>query len=249
MTRIASHRGGTLNYGDSTPTGFCATAALPLEEVEFDVHPSRDGAIMVHHDATLDRTTDRSGALIDLTEAEIRAARINYGVDEHPMSLAELCAIYQDSTVNLRCEFKPDQNGLPYSDFVPKVIEELSRCGLLDRTGFSSFMVANLDEIARHSSRPFLWLVSPPVQKQLGIAAVIELAQNHGIPEIGLNIDHTDSDAMAQITGAGLDFGCWAAHSDAQIRKALTLGVKVFTTDRPHLAIEVRNTFNQEAAK
>ncbi|MBT0959081.1 glycerophosphodiester phosphodiesterase [Alphaproteobacteria bacterium KMM 3653] len=248
MTRIASHRGGTLNFGDSTPTGFRATAALPLEEVEFDIHPSRDGAIMVHHDATLDRTTDSSGALIDRTEAEIRAASINYGVDEHPISLAELCGIYKDSAVTFRCEFKPDQNGMPYAGFVPKAIEELSRHGMLERTGFSSFMVANLEEIARHTSRPFLWLVSPPVQKQLGIKAMIELAQAHRIPEIGLNIDHTDAATMEQITKAGLDFGCWAAHSEAQITKALSLGVKVFTTDRPLLAIEVRKSFHKEAA-
>ena len=36
MTRIASHRGGTLEFGDSTPQGFAATAKMPLEEVEFD---------------------------------------------------------------------------------------------------------------------------------------------------------------------------------------------------------------------
>ena len=59
MTHIASHRGGTLEFGDSTPRGFSATALMALEEVEFDVHPTVDGAIIVHHDATLDATTDR----------------------------------------------------------------------------------------------------------------------------------------------------------------------------------------------
>ena len=63
MTRIASHRGGTLEFGDSTPRGFSATAQMAVEEVEFDVHPTIDGVIMVHHDATLEGTTDRSGAL------------------------------------------------------------------------------------------------------------------------------------------------------------------------------------------
>ncbi|MEM5477745.1 glycerophosphodiester phosphodiesterase family protein [Pacificibacter sp. AS14] len=248
MTRIASHRGGTLDYGDSTPFGFRATAALPLEEVEFDLHPSRDGAIMVHHDATLDRTTDGSGALAHLTEADIRAASINYGVDQHPISLKELCAIYQHSTVSFRCEFKPDQNGAPYPNFVPKVIEELSRNAMLERTGFSSFLIANLDEIKRHTSRPCLWLVSPAVQKQLGISTVVEVAKRHGIPEIGLNIDHANEALMQQVTDAGLGFGCWAAHTQTQITKALSMQVKVFTTDRPNLAIALRNTFIQEAA-
>ncbi|MBU2935163.1 MULTISPECIES: glycerophosphodiester phosphodiesterase family protein [Pacificibacter] len=249
MTRIASHRGGTLEYGDSTPFGFRATASLPLEEVEFDLHPSKDGAIMVHHDPTLDRTTDRTGALNALTEAEIRAATIDYGIDEHPISLKELCALYQQSSVNFRCEFKPDRNGAPYENFVPKVITELSHNAMLERTVFSSFLIANLDEIKRHTARPCLWLVSPAVQKQLGVATVIDVAKQHDIPEIGLNIDHVSEDVMMQVTDAGLNFGCWAAHTEPQIRKALALRAKVFTTDRPNLAIAVRKAFMQEAAQ
>jgi len=40
---------------------------------------------------------------------------------------------------------------------------------------------------------------------------------------------------------AGLAFGCWAAHTRPQIEKAFELGVKVFTTDRPTLAIAIRD--------
>lgn len=240
MTRIASHRGGTLEFGDSTPHGFAATAAMALEEVEFDLHPTADGAIVVHHDATLDATTDMTGAIADMTLAEVKAATIRYGAGSHPMTLEELCALYAGSHVNFRCEIKPGTDGLPYEAFVAPVIAELKRHSMLERTTFSSFLVASMDEIGKASSRPRLWLVSPPVLRQLGPDAVIETAISHGIPEIGVHIDTADADLMAKVQAAGLDFGCWAAHSRAQITKALELGVKVFTTDRPTLAIAVR---------
>jgi glycerophosphoryl diester phosphodiesterase len=246
MTRIASHRGGTLEFGDSTPLGFRSTARMAVEEVEFDVHPTMDGAIMVHHDATLDRTTDRSGTIATLSEAEVRAAVINYSAGGRPISLAELCAIYADSAVDFRCEIKPDVDGRAYPDFVPRVIEVLERHGMLGRTTFSSFLNASLDELAAATHRPRLWLVSPPVLRQVGAAAVIELALSHGIPELGVHIDYADTGLMAAVQAAGLEFGCWAAHSAEQIEKALRLRVKVFTTDRPSLAIAIRNRFNQE---
>ncbi|SLN39943.1 cytoplasmic glycerophosphodiester phosphodiesterase [Pseudooceanicola marinus] len=104
VTRIAAHRGGPLAFGGSTPQGFRATAAMALEEVEFDVHPTADGVVMVRHDATLDRTTDATGAIRDLTEAQVRAATIDYGAGGHPISLAELCDIYRESHVSFRCE-------------------------------------------------------------------------------------------------------------------------------------------------
>ena len=86
-----------------------------------------------------------------------------------------------------------------------------------------------------------------PVLRQLGPAAVIELAKSRGIPEIGVHVDTADSVLMAEVEAAGLDFGCWAAHSARQIEKLLALGVKVFTTDRPSLAIAIRNRFRAEA--
>ncbi|WP_420963764.1 glycerophosphodiester phosphodiesterase family protein [Brucella sp. IR073] len=240
MTRIASHRGGTLEFGDSTPRGFAATAKMPLEEVEFDVHPTADGAIIVHHDPTLDSTTDRAGEIAALTEAEVRAAVINYGSGGNPLSLAELCSLYADSKVDFRCEIKPGAGGAPYRNFVPRVVDMLERCGMLHRTTFSSFLVEAQDELAETCERPRLWLVSPPVLHQLGARAVIELARAHRILEIGVHVDTANAALMAMVQDAGLDFGCWAAHSSAQIEKALMLGVKVFTTDRPSLAIAIR---------
>lgn len=243
MTRIASHRGGTLEFGDSTPQGFAATAKLPVEEVEFDLHPTADGAIIVHHDATLDRTTDTQGAIADLPEAVVRKAVIDYGFGGHPLTLAELCALYRDSAVDFRCEFKPNQYGRPYADFIPGVLKALDAEGMLARTTFSSFLIETQDTLAQLSDRPRLWLVSPPVLRQLGDAGVIEIALAHDIPEISVLIDHADAALMAQVQAAGLAFGCFGAHTTAQMDKALALGVKVFTTDRPSLALARRAAF------
>lgn len=246
MTRIASHRGGTLEFGDSTPQGFAATAKMPLEEVEFDVHPTADGVIMVHHDPTLDGTTDRSGAIATMTEAQVRAAVINYGAGGNPISLTELCAMFLDSKVDFRCEIKPGADGRPYPDFVPRVVELLARYGMLERTTFSSFLVESLDALAAATDRPRLWLVGPPVLRQLGTTAVLEVAHAHKIPEIGVHVDTADATLMAMVREAGIDFGCWATHTAIQIEKALALGVKVFTTDRPSLAISIRNRHRGE---
>ncbi|TCS51602.1 glycerophosphoryl diester phosphodiesterase [Primorskyibacter sedentarius] len=245
MKRIASHRGGTLEFGDSTPQGFAATAQLPVDEVEFDLHPTADGAIIVHHDPTLDRTTDTQGAIAELPEATVRAAVIDYGSGGHPLTLAELCAVYRNSPVDFRCEFKPDAAGRPYADFIPGVLDVLAQERMLARTTFSSFLIETQDELARLTNRPRLWLVSPPVLRQLGDAGVIELALAHGIPEISVQIDYADGALMARVREAGLAFGCFGAHTAAQIDKALALGVKVFTSDRPSLALARRAAFDK----
>lgn len=52
---------------------FAQAVALGADALEFDVHVTADGVAVVHHDATLDRTTDGSGPLAARTLAEIRA--------------------------------------------------------------------------------------------------------------------------------------------------------------------------------
>jgi len=243
MTRIASHRGGTLEFGDSTPQGFRATALMNVDEVEFDVHPTADGSIVVHHDATLDATTDTSGTIAQMTLAQVRAAKIRDSAGGHPLTLEELCTIYTDSRVDFRCEIKPGIDGLPYESFVERVVSELQKSGMLARTTFSSFLIPSMDTLAKETGRPSLWLVSPPVLKQLGADAVIDLALAHGINEIGVHIETADATLQRSVAAAGLHFGCWAAHSASQIIKALELGVKVFTTDRPTLAVKLTREF------
>lgn len=53
---------------------FALAAATGVDALECDVHLTRDGHVVVIHDPTLDRTTDRSGAVAALTLAEVREA-------------------------------------------------------------------------------------------------------------------------------------------------------------------------------
>nr|WP_272212533.1 glycerophosphodiester phosphodiesterase family protein [Marinicella sp. W31]MDC2878445.1 glycerophosphodiester phosphodiesterase family protein [Marinicella sp. W31] len=251
MTRIASHRGGTLEYGDSTFAGFAATAAMEVDEVEFDLHPTADGRIIVNHDATLDRTTDSTGVVAAMKAEDVRAAIVNHAGDgfRHPLFVEELCDIFRSSKVGFRCEIKPGFDGKPYAGFVPRVTEALEKAGRLETTVFSSFLLDSLDALREATDRPALWLVSPPVLIQLGPRGVVEVAHLRGIGEIAVNIDMADAKLKNMAADAGLAFGAWAAHTTVQITKAFALDLKVFTTDRPRLAIEIRNALAMETAR
>jgi len=72
MTDIASHRGGALLWPENSRIAFEQTAKLPVEQVEFDVHPTRDGKLVVIHDDTLDRTTDGAGPVAARDWAELQ---------------------------------------------------------------------------------------------------------------------------------------------------------------------------------
>ncbi|MBQ8340974.1 MAG: hypothetical protein IJY22_01180 [Clostridia bacterium] len=71
---LAAHRGWRAKYPENTMRGFREALKLDIDAVETDVHMTGDHHIVVCHDATLDRTTDKKGSICSLTLAEIREA-------------------------------------------------------------------------------------------------------------------------------------------------------------------------------
>lgn len=69
-----AHRGGSALAPENTIPAFDRGLALGADGLELDVRLSRDGVVVVHHDATLDRTTDLSGPIAARTAGELSRA-------------------------------------------------------------------------------------------------------------------------------------------------------------------------------
>jgi glycerophosphoryl diester phosphodiesterase len=67
------HRGAAGEAPENTLASFERAVADGALILESDVHPTRDGAVVIFHDDELDRTTDGSGPIAQLTLAELRA--------------------------------------------------------------------------------------------------------------------------------------------------------------------------------
>ena len=79
MVFIVGHRGARNLWPENSLDGFERTRALGIEGVEFDVHLSRDGELVVIHDPTLERTTEGQGPVADRTAAELAATKLRDG--------------------------------------------------------------------------------------------------------------------------------------------------------------------------
>jgi glycerophosphoryl diester phosphodiesterase len=72
----AAHRGGAALWPENRLLAFLDALALGADDLDFDVHLSRDGEVVVIHDPTLDRTTTGTGRVADRTAAELRTLRL-----------------------------------------------------------------------------------------------------------------------------------------------------------------------------
>jgi glycerophosphoryl diester phosphodiesterase len=241
MTLIASHRGGALQWPENSPTAFRNTVALPVDQVEFDIHPTADGEIVVIHDATLDRTTDGSGPVASRSLAELRRITLNGTAGEHMLTLAELAELFAPTSITLRMEVKPDAEHRPYPGLLARALAVLDRAGLRGRTVVTSFQAETAAEAARTAGLAgAIWLVSPQVQDDIGLSCVAAVTAAHGLRHVGIRQNRLDAETLAALRAAGLGVGAWAVNDEAAIRRVLDLGVDVFTTDLPSRALELR---------
>jgi glycerophosphoryl diester phosphodiesterase len=73
---IMAHRGDAVHAPENSPAAFRLALERGADVVETDLWRTSDGVWVCHHDRTLDRTTDRSGAIPDLTLAQVKQARV-----------------------------------------------------------------------------------------------------------------------------------------------------------------------------
>jgi glycerophosphoryl diester phosphodiesterase len=132
-----AHRGGASFapnvHRENTVHAFGEAVALGYVHLETDVHATSDGVLLAFHDPVLDRVSDHSGRLEDLSYAEISGVRIG-GLDPIP-TLTELFEAFPDARFNI--DAKSDRS----VDLLAEVIE---RHAAFDRVCVSSFAARRL---------------------------------------------------------------------------------------------------------
>jgi glycerophosphoryl diester phosphodiesterase len=119
-----AHRGGSLLAPENTLAAFrMAVERYHTQVLETDIHLTRDGELVVAHDATLERCTDGVGAVADHTLAELQRLDAGYpftrdggrtfpfrGQGVRLPSLREVLRAFPDMRFNI--EVKPDVPGI-----------------------------------------------------------------------------------------------------------------------------------------
>jgi glycerophosphoryl diester phosphodiesterase len=241
MTDIVSHRGGAQLWPENSRIAFENTAKLPVEQVEFDVHFSADGKLVVIHDATLDRTTDGTGPVVAQTWDQLSRLVLRGTGRQRMLLLEEVIELFRPTPLGLRIELKPGPGRVPYPDLPRRVMQTLRDRHMLERTTITSFQLGTVHEAASFATpRTHAWLVTPDLQTDAGLPQVCAAARARGVPMLALRSNMVDADVVAAVRDTGLEVGCWACNDSATIRRMFDLNVAGFTTDRPDLALQLR---------
>lgn len=152
--KIYAHRGSSGTHPENTIAAFKAAARLPVHGVEFDIHMTKDHELVVIHDETIDRTSNGTGFIKDMTLAELK--KFDFGSWFSPKfkqetipTLREVLYVFKDTDHHLNIELKSDI--FPYEGMEQAVSQMLTDYRLEPRVVISSFnheMVRRFKQLA-----------------------------------------------------------------------------------------------------
>lgn len=237
---IVGHRGARNLWAENSLTGFRNLIGLKVEAVEFDVHLSAAGELLVIHDATLDRTTERSGRVADLAAGEYRSVILK-GTGERIPTLEEVLEIYAPTGLELHVELKADADGKPYDGLEAKAAAELDRFGLADRaflTSFNGDVLKKVGEVARHIRR--LSSLNHKSVEVRGLRQSVEfMLQVSDVLAVEKALLSEEWDLLSALIPAE-KLGVWVPNELDDLSFWLKQPIRQITTDRPDLAVRAR---------
>jgi glycerophosphoryl diester phosphodiesterase len=229
-----AHRGGAAYepnlFRENSMHAFKEAVALGYRYLETDVHATRDGVLLAFHDHLLDRVTDHTGAIADMTFAQVSEARI-HGIDPIPR-LAELLAEFPDARFNIDAK-SPTAVALLVS-----TIEEYEA---YDRVCVASFGIRRLYELRRRLG----WRV-PSAASALGIAVnrfvpwvtwalntpapVLQMPLS--IPVLGRQLSLVTPALVDAVHRAGKKVQIWTIDDSKTMERLIDAGIDGIFTDR-----------------
>lgn len=136
-----AHRGASFHAPQNTAASMKKAVESGIDGIETDVHLTLDGVPVIHHNYTIDSTSDGSGTISMMTYEEL--LRYDFGAykdasfaGERILTLPQLLEIVKDMAV-INVELKALVNRDP--GYVPLVLECVEKAGLAKKVIFSSF--------------------------------------------------------------------------------------------------------------
>lgn len=236
--KVWAHRGASAYAPENTIAAFRMAMDMGADGLELDVHLSSDGKLMVIHDETVDRTSNGSGRVVDMTCQELKKLDFSNGMKEFEgariPTLQEVFGLIKNSPLTVNIEVKCDV--VLYPGIWDKLIRLEREMGMQGRVLYSSFNHYVLQKI-----------------RELDPDAEIGLLYGNAMVDPWVYANYLKANAIhphyfAALQCPGLMEGCeangvkvntWTVNKPEDVLALSHKGVNAVITNHPDMALKV----------
>jgi glycerophosphoryl diester phosphodiesterase len=241
---VMAHQGGDKLWPGNTLYAFERAAEMSVDVLEMDIRRTADGVLVVIHDDTVDRTTNGSGRVAEMTLAELKeldaAYHWPYQGDEHPYrgqaiavpTLEELFVVLPHMRMNI--DMKEWAAGVP-----AQLCGLIRDHGMSDRVIAASFSSDVIRDFRRHCPEIATALSESEVRTFFGLstaylsAAYRPVADALQVPEYGGGFHLVTRRFVENAHRHNVKVHVWTVDEIEDMQRLIELGVDGIITDRP----------------
>lgn len=223
FVKVCGHRGHSIGAPENTAAALTATRRLGGQSAEIDTVLTADGQIVVIHDLTVDRTTNGSGAVYQMTLAQVQALDAGHWfapefAGERIATLAEAIALAQVHDLHLEVEVKEHRDLATYARALAPLLEDPAA---RDRVMMISF---------NHVDMRWLKSQIPGIRTQGIIHArhgdPVQVARSAGLDSLSVELGMFHPDDALALHDAGIFIRCHA-YKPTSIAAMQAMGINI----------------------
>lgn len=227
---IMAHRGSMGQAPENTMAAFQLGLDHGCNAFELDIHLSKDGEIIVCHDATLDRTTDHTGYINEMTVSELK--KVDAGRWFHEQYEGERLPLLEEvfdlvpPHIVINIEVKQSYG----RQLEPKLLELLKRKNRVDNVILSSFNFKTLQFLKQSEPNVRIGLIY-----NCNFNQHREVAKLLGVPVYSLhpNFHNIDPEDITDAITHGLKVFPYTINEEKEMKQAISYGVSGIITNFP----------------
>ncbi|MEM7444355.1 MAG: glycerophosphodiester phosphodiesterase family protein [Pseudomonadota bacterium] len=232
---VIAHRGASLVEPENTLASLIRAKQMGCDWVEIDAQVTRDGAVVLMHDHSVNRTTDGRGALAMMTLEQVQTLRTldpstGQPTEHRVPSLTEAIETCLEQDLGLVLEFKATWGSdLEDAEAVAEICNTAwpRDNGKLIVTSFSAIGIARFGEVCPWAKTGLACLPPPPNPGRL--------MERLGVNGFHVNGPYVTPENLERVLASGAEVAVATINESAEAQRLLDMGAMGIISDRPDL--------------
>jgi glycerophosphoryl diester phosphodiesterase len=241
---VVAHRGDSATHPENTLEAFEAAIAAGADAIEFDVRLTSDGAPVLMHDATVDRTTNGRGPVRSLSLAQVGALHVQANDGPARVPTLRETLEFVSGRIGIDVEIKNipgepdfDGQGQPVVEAVLDTLMTVGFTGPVMVTSFNPWSVAWARE--REPQLITGLLTDPGVEAPVALAFAREQGHPWVLPFSGM-VTAAGPSWPADVHAFEMSLGTWVVDDPSAALSLMRSGVDAVATNDPGPLVTAR---------